>query len=110
MKRGWESLSEQGFFPFFFCFSGLLASRNPNTGNNSKPIGFQNRFDVLTREITTEDFEHENDFQRSESAELFHSISFDRTPMQRISINLTTWIFVYPFLLLNRGKLPRHRA
>jgi hypothetical protein len=30
-------------------FAGPLASRNPNTGNNSKPIGFQNRFDAFVK-------------------------------------------------------------
>ncbi len=36
-------------------FSGPLASRNPNTGNNSKPIGFRNRFDAFYKRKKTED-------------------------------------------------------
>jgi hypothetical protein len=44
-------------------FSGSLASRNPNTGNNSKPIGFQNRFDAFDKRKNNRGFEHENNFQ-----------------------------------------------
>jgi hypothetical protein len=44
-------------------FSGGLASRNPNTGNNSKPIGFQNRFDAFDKRKNSRGFEHENNFQ-----------------------------------------------
>ena len=44
-------------------FSGPLASRNPNTGNNSKPIGFQNRFDAFDKRKNNRGFEHENNFQ-----------------------------------------------
>jgi hypothetical protein len=44
-------------------FSGPLASRNPNTGNNSKPIGFQNRFDAFDERKNNRGFEHENNFQ-----------------------------------------------
>jgi hypothetical protein len=41
-------------------FSGPLASRNPNTGNNSKSIGFQNRFDAFDKRKNNRGFEHEN--------------------------------------------------
>jgi hypothetical protein len=44
-------------------FSGPLASRNPNTGNNSKPIGFHNRFDAFDKRKNSRGFEHENNFQ-----------------------------------------------
>jgi hypothetical protein len=44
-------------------FSGPLASRNPNTGNNSKPIGFQNRFDAFDKGKNNRGFEYENNFQ-----------------------------------------------
>jgi hypothetical protein len=44
-------------------FSGPLASRNPNTGNNNKPIGFQNRFDAFDKRKNNRGFEHENNFQ-----------------------------------------------
>jgi hypothetical protein len=44
-------------------FSGPLASRNPNTGNNRKPIGFQNRFDAFDKRKNNRGFEHENNFQ-----------------------------------------------
>jgi hypothetical protein len=60
-------------------FSDPLASRNPNTGNNSKPIGFQNRFDAFDKRKNNRGFERENNFQRSESAELFHSICCSST-------------------------------
>ncbi len=40
-------------------FSGPLASRNRNTGNNSKPIGFQNRFDAFDKRKNNRGLEHE---------------------------------------------------
>ncbi len=61
---------------------GPLASRNPNAGNNSKPIGFQNRFDALDKRKNNRGSEHKNDFQKVNqqnpstrffSNELFHS-------------------------------------
>jgi hypothetical protein len=59
-------------------FWGPLASRNPNTGNNSKPIGFQNIFDAFDKRKNNRGFEHENKLPRDESAELFHSICSSR--------------------------------
>jgi hypothetical protein len=56
------------FLSFPLDFSGPLASSNPNTGNNSKPIGFQNRFDAFDKRKPAEDLS-----TRSESAELYHS-------------------------------------
>jgi hypothetical protein len=44
-------------------FLGPLASRNPNTGNNSKPIGFQNRFDAFDKRKNNRGLKHENNFQ-----------------------------------------------
>jgi hypothetical protein len=44
-------------------FAGPLASRNPHTGNNSKPIGFRNRFDAFDKRKNDGGFEHENNFQ-----------------------------------------------
>jgi hypothetical protein len=44
-------------------FSGPLASRNPNTGHNSKAIGFQNRFDAFDKRKNNRGFGHENNFQ-----------------------------------------------
>jgi hypothetical protein len=46
-------------FSFFLRFIFL---RNPNAGNNSKPIGFQNRFDAFDKR-KNRGFEHENNFQ-----------------------------------------------
>jgi hypothetical protein len=58
------------FFPSIFqlysfsrkwiCFFVL---RNPKTGNNSKPIGFQNRFDAFDKRKNTRGFEREKMFQ-----------------------------------------------
>jgi hypothetical protein len=36
---------------------------NPNAGNDSKPIGFQNRFDAFDKRKNNRGFEHENNFQ-----------------------------------------------
>jgi hypothetical protein len=58
-------------------FRPPLASRNPNTGNSSKPIGFHNRFDVLLdKRKNKRGFEHDNDFQevnqQNTSTRIFH--------------------------------------
>jgi hypothetical protein len=44
-------------------FSGPLASRNLNTGNSSKPIGFQSGFDAFDKRKNNGGLKHENDFQ-----------------------------------------------
>ena len=44
-RVGRETVGQGALNPRFFG----LASRNPNTGNNSKPIGFQNRFDTFDK-------------------------------------------------------------
>jgi hypothetical protein len=65
-----------------FFFSGPLASRNPNTGNNSKPIGFQNRFDAFDKRKNNRGFEHKNNFQevnqQNSSTRFFRAHAFLR--------------------------------
>jgi hypothetical protein len=63
-----------------------------NTGNNSKPIGFQNRFDAFDKRKNNRGFEHENNFQevnqQNSSTRFFFFFEVALDPLLKLSLHL----------------------
>ncbi len=68
-----------------------------NTGNNSKPIGFQNRFDAFDKRKNNRGFEHENNFQEVNQQNSFTRF-FPRFSRERIFFSSTMIFFTHLFL------------